>query len=561
MQCWFSFIGILMILGLVSGCSDKKVYSPITAFTYCDDSYLSNHVDDKLSFARCFTDFVQYPDDWTKLGLKGKVKKVFSIEDKLVTELEFDEYGHVIHQGQVLSQKYGYSLDFEYQDGMLVQVGNRKTWTEQIYLYNEDNRLVTCRTDNYEKKYTYYDNGVLKNVFVVKSRDSDGILKMECDKTGKVLMLRMWCQHPIVSCLAETDFTYDYNSDGLCSAKYGKALLRDEGVHIGKKYYNLNDSLFSISRYTYNEKQDLVKWEEEYYTGNREISGKFTIDFSYEYDKEGNWVRRTASSEEEVLKLLYPKYSFVQENGMLVSKLERNFEYYLDKDLEVMQEQKKIQSSGDVMTARSLFQLMGPVKEVAITQTSGNGNSMEDMGCFQTGIIKAFFDKRGMLEAISFSGGPVDYRFILRSEKYICEAKEVLWQYPSYFRYVVQDNVLCILACMEFKDGNKGNDEVEVFKMVYDKKNERIISTSDMLAGELMNYAGGNILNSTYHYNDNSSLPSSISITMPFGGDEYMFEFQPVYEKIDKYGNWQTAQFMNEGKMMYSQKRKIVYYD
>ena len=47
---------------------------------------------------------------------------------------------------------------------------------------------------------------------------------------------------------------------------------------------------------------------------------------------------------------------------------------------------------------------------------------------------------------------------------------------------------------------------------------------------------------------------------MPFGGDEFFFEFQPVYGDVDEYENWQTAQFMNEGKVMYEQKREITYY-
>lgn len=101
---------------------------------------------------------------------------------------------------------------------------------------------------------------------------------------------------------------------------------------------------------------------------------------------------------------------------------------------------------------------------------------------------------------------------------------------------------------------------MEVFKMVYDDENGRIISTSDMLAGELMGYAGGNLLNSTFHYKGISRTPSSISVSMPFGGDEFFFEFQPVYGDVDEYENWQTAQFMNEGKVMYEQKREITYY-
>lgn len=551
------------LLLCLSSCENKKVYSPVTAFTYCDDAYMSIHTEDKLSFARCFMDFVQYPDDWTKLGLKGKVKTIHSDEKGLVTGLEFDEFGHVIMQGRVLGGRYGDALEFEYQDGRLQKAINRRARSLQTFLYNEANQLTTSKSEQYEKQYTYYENGMLKNVSIVKTNDRDGILNMDCDETGRVLALRMWATHPIVSTLVETDFTYEYNSDGLCNVKHGKAFIEERGIHIGKDYYYITDSLFTTSRYTYNDKHDIVKWEEEYSTSKKEISGSFTVEFSYEYDEQGNWTSRIATpSSEDVLKLLYQKNSFVMENGKPASKLERNIEYYSEEDIKMAQElaERKTQNKEEAMTARSLFQLSGAVKNVTITQTSGEGNTMADMDCFRTGTIKATFDEKGMLEAISCSIGPVDYRFTSKDGKYICDAKETTWQYPSYFRYDIQGNEFRILACLDTKDGNKGDSEVEVFKMEYDDENGRIISTSDMLAGELMGYAGGNQLNSTFHYKGFSRTPSSISVSMPFGGDEFFFEFQPVYGDVDEHGNWQSAQFINEGKVMYEQKREITYY-
>ncbi len=561
-QCTILLISIPLLLGLLS-CENKKVYSPVTAFTYCDDAYMSIHVEDKLSFARCFMDFVQYPDDWTKLGLKGNVKTIYSDENGLVTGLEFDEFGHVTMQGRVLGGRYGDALEFEYQDGRLQKAINRRARSQQIFLYNETNQLTISKSEQYEKQYTYYKNGMLKNASVTKTYDRDGILNMDCDETGRVLALRMWATHPIVSTLVETDFTYEYNSDGLCNVKHGKAFIEERGIHIGKDYFYITDSLFTTSRYTYNDRHDIVKWEEEYYTRKKEISGNFTVEFSYEYDEQGNWTRRIATpSSEKVLKLLYHKNSFVMENDKPASKLERDIKYYSEEDIEMAKElaEQKAQNKEEAMSARSLFQLAGAVKNVTITQTSGEGNTMADMNCFRTGTIKAAFDEKGMLEAISYSAGPVDYRFTSKDEKYMCDAKETIWQYPAYLRYDVQGNTFRIFACLDSKDGNKGNRETEIFSMTYDDEKERIVSTSDMFAGELMGYAGGNLLNSTYHYKGFSRMPSSISVSMPFGGDEYFFEFQPVYSNVDEQGNWQNAQFMNDGKIMYEQKREIIYY-
>lgn len=121
--------------------------------------------------------------------------------------------------------------------------------------------------------------------------------------------------------------------------KHGKAFIEERGIHIGKDYYYITDSLFTTSRYTYNDKHDIVKWEEEYSTSKKEISGSFTVEFSYEYDEQGNWTSRIATpSSEDVLKLLYQKNSFVMENGKPASKLERNIEYYSEEDIKMAQE-------------------------------------------------------------------------------------------------------------------------------------------------------------------------------------------------------------------------------
>lgn len=86
------------------------------------------------------------------------------------------------------------------------------------------------------------------------------------------------------------------------------------------------------------------------------------------------------------------------ENGKPASKLERNIEYYSEEDIKMAKElaEQKAQNKEEAMSARSLFQLAGAVKNVTITQTSAEGNTMADMDCFRTGTIKAALMKRNV---------------------------------------------------------------------------------------------------------------------------------------------------------------------
>lgn len=702
----------LVAVVLLTSCGDaekEKVYPPLSEFMYCDDAFLDRYAGiEKFTFAKQFTDFVQYPDDWTKFGLKGKVKRMSCERQRgILTEVLFDIEGHLISQGSTFGRggRYGSTLDFEYADGRLARVVHRTSREAQTYEYDDQGKLNLSKGDRYEKRFEYHANGMLKSITMSTPNDyspslKDGIYSMNCDETGRVLSLTMRAAHPVIDILGIGTFEFEYDDRGLCNVKHGR-------IFVDNDYHQICDTVFSTSRFTYNEHNDLVKWEEEYHTGKGDKSGSFVKQYSYVYDEEGNWTTRSTLDEagetegtftrnieyfsiaeiaafeqaqeaekrlkeelkdgpfkgvwayseppeeedgrmfggydmvlvldfygksvtdgtsdektaggfdvstvwntssckilsfrpdgnkaeityedlgiysatliyhpdtkqmemidgklikadEEVPDVVRNESHIIRERTLLEFKTREVVRHDQERKTQVAESssEEEVEIQKTPLTSRSLFQLAGPVKEVTITQKSGKENTMKDMYCYQDGTIKAMFDPTGALTRIAYSGGPVEFRFVAENGRYACEVKDTSWLYPAYLKYEPQGNRFRIRACLNQKDGTKGSEEVTVFEASSDEK-DRISISSDMFAGELMGYAGGNQINSTYRYQGDSHLPSSILTEMIYGGDTYIIEFQPLYEQTDKYGNWLKAKFINEGKEMYVQEREISYY-
>lgn len=278
----------------------EKIYPPLSEFMYADDAFLDKYTGiEKFTFAKQFTDFVQYPDDWSKFGLKGKVKRMTCEPQRgMLTEMVFNIEGHLISQGTTFGRggRYGSTLDFEYTNGKLTRVVHRTSREAQTYEYDRQGRLSISKGDRYEKRFDYHTNGMLKSTSMSTPNYyspalKDGIYSMDCDETGHVLSLTMRAAHPVVDILGVGTFEFEYDTQGLCCVKHGRIFIDDD-------YHHICDTVFSTSRFTYNEYNDLVKWEEEYHTGKGDKSGNFVKQYTYVYDEEGNWTTRSTQDEE-----------------------------------------------------------------------------------------------------------------------------------------------------------------------------------------------------------------------------------------------------------------------
>lgn len=293
----------MAVFVICTGCGNaekEKVYPPLSEFMYCDDAFLDRNAGiEKFTFAKQFTDFVQYPDDWSKFGLKGKVKRMTCEPQRgMLTEMVFNIEGHLISQGTTFGRggRYGSTLDFEYTNGKLTRVVHRTSREAQTYEYDRQGRLSISKGDRYEKRFDYHTNGMLKSTSMSTPNYyspalKDGIYSMDCDETGHVLSLTMRAAHPVVDILGVGTFEFEYDTQGLCCVKHGRIFIDDD-------YHHICDTVFSTSRFTYNEYNDLVKWEEEYHTGKGDKSGNFIKQYTYVYDEEGNWTTRSTQDEE-----------------------------------------------------------------------------------------------------------------------------------------------------------------------------------------------------------------------------------------------------------------------
>ena len=116
------------------------------------------------------SDFVDYPSDLVRLGLRGTVKEVKTTSAAEMVQ-QFNEDGNLTSQGLWFdsSHRFGDEYKREYDDeGKLTKLYNvRNKWKAKVYAYDEWNRLIECRADDYTRTYQY--TGEDRSCYVVNT--------------------------------------------------------------------------------------------------------------------------------------------------------------------------------------------------------------------------------------------------------------------------------------------------------------------------------------------------------------------------------------------------------
>ena len=142
-----------MLSAVLCGCNEagtfsEKKYTPVYVYLsttpYVGESSIS--------------DFVDYPSDLVRLGLRGTVKEVKTTSAAEMVQ-KFNEDGNLTSQGLWFdsSHRFGDEYKREYGDeGKLTKLYNvRNKWKAKVYAYDEWNRLIECRADDYTRTYQY----------------------------------------------------------------------------------------------------------------------------------------------------------------------------------------------------------------------------------------------------------------------------------------------------------------------------------------------------------------------------------------------------------------------
>lgn len=340
---------LLLVSFVLSACSgngkslpDRK-YNPITFYFNPNLFWTSGSAGDPACFV---PDFVNYPNDLVKYGLRGSVKSLES-NGPFFSEMQFNSQGNLTYQSYFFdsNKRYGEAYQFEYtESGNLASMYNVRTrqgsGASERYEYNASNKLMNRVYNTGAKKtYTYHENGLLKSVLLDSRRDNQDVCDMVCDNDGNIISLETYeLSHPIQKFLVQDKrarSTYVYNSDGLCSSSK-ETLLPSKRSHA-------IDSICGESTYLYNDKGDLTQWNYSSVSYPKNDTYGFTIDYTYIYDEQGNWteMKVVGAAVEDLLS------SFgvaTMEDGRKYVFFNRMIEYYTDEELKVMEkEQEELQ--------------------------------------------------------------------------------------------------------------------------------------------------------------------------------------------------------------------------
>lgn len=340
-------IGLLLILNFVlSACSgngkflSERKYNPITFYFNPNLFWVSGTPTDPACFV---PDFVNYPNDLVKYGLRGSVKSLQS-KGPFFSEMRFNSQGNLTYQGYFFDsdKRYGEAYQFEYtESGNLASMYNVRrrqgSGASERYVYDASNKLMNRVYKAGAKKiYAYHENGLLKSVLLDPQRDDQDVCDMVCDNDGNIISLETFqLSHPAEKFLVQKKrarSTYAYNSDGLCSSS--KEIL------LPSKQHHAIDSICGESTYLYNDKGDLIQWNYSSVCYPKNDTYRFTIDYIYVYDEQGNWTEMKVVGN-AVKDLLSSFGVATMEDGRKYVTFNRVIEYYTDEELKVIEKEPK----------------------------------------------------------------------------------------------------------------------------------------------------------------------------------------------------------------------------
>ena len=288
----------LLAIILFTSCNTGKDYFP-PVLHYLEPT------EEHLWDATYFVDFVNHSDDWSKLGLKGRVQTV--------------EYS-TLHPVRWVFRPNGKLQNVTYKFGENPQ--EMKEW----YFYYDNDSLL---------KHTLYDEQIVRRNRKPRKFKGNPVDEIVCHANGKP------DTHSFVRFNNEvTKQQYHYNDDGICTSttltytqqpdfdmvfneigqvvniKLKQIRIPVHGLTRGTRNiiptyddkgristitsmsvpqnmeaYNI-DSIFNTSTYEYNENNDIILWHYNDTVYPQKYNNSFDVSFHYVYDKQGNWIEK-----------------------------------------------------------------------------------------------------------------------------------------------------------------------------------------------------------------------------------------------------------------------------
>ncbi|MBQ5827486.1 MAG: hypothetical protein IIW47_01665 [Bacteroidales bacterium] len=321
----------LLVCLLFASCSTKEKRSPITSYFNPTLPYV---LSSGAQFSDFIVDFVNYPNDLSKLGLQDSVKKVVYNMDIARYEETFNKTGNLEMQYFNLFGGGGKVL-FDYnQDGTLKQTYNAVSgyidgpMANFEYLSSKKPDKNIAR-NNMLKTFTYYENGNLKGISSSSEWTQKGwahytecFLNLECDSKGNPKKMEHYDYKPVIYGFNNAGWTvkeFAHNDNGQCTDVRG--IIRPDTRRAQF------DSVKFWNNYTYNTYGHVNTWSygDQIYPSEEKNTFQLVID--YVYDQRGNWTKMVISGSK--LNMLYSEESLTTDaNGNPLYVMERSIEYY-----------------------------------------------------------------------------------------------------------------------------------------------------------------------------------------------------------------------------------------
>lgn len=532
---------LLCATALLAACSGgglfekEKKYTPLYVYyNPLDPDITSTLTNTDLSPVKNYPNFVNYPDDRTKHGLRGNVSQVrYPLKDARGNPstwgigLAFNEAGQLtsVFSGDFARPMDAEIWEFQYDNAahLVGKVNNphRYRWpsNKDHFEYDASGRLVKRNSPFAQgdfQTYDYHENENLKRVIPVqnpRNLPSTALTgMMEFNKSSELERMEVpLTSNPFVADAKGSfnDFpsvsTFTY-SGGLCTEKLEKIAFIVRGETL--------DTITCVNRYAYNDKGDLISWEYNggYYrldpVTRNEYSipqTSFTIRFEYDYDKHGNWTTRRTILPDNYADIEWLHRYYVVSTKQKepasgerpVVSIEREIDYYAFSAKEKAELKKKDAPKFTAVQGRGLY---GSVKSLSET-----GHTVS-------------FDEYGNISYEKWEYGPTEENYDYKSPtEYV---KKTTGAIIGPFRITCEGNIR--------KEGDEKGIELPT-EYEFDKH------------GRLIRYShadGMSPVVEEYTYDGREKHPAVMTYTFRYEEGKDIVKCKYTYLETDKQGNW-----------------------
>lgn len=345
-----TLVGLLCIV-LFSSCSQKSEQFQPSVLLFLEPT------EEHLWSGEHFSDFVNYKNDWLKMGLKGTVKSVaYStrhpvhwtfLPNGMLNSMDFihGDNPYEIDSWRYVRNKEGQLLQTVYDSQLII--GNKKPREfrgnpiDEI-TYKEDGKpdirsYFQFKSVSGQKQYQYNEDGICIAMPVFKGKEAGCDLR--CDNQGRVTQISLSKVRIPTHGLTRGDrIIYpSYDEKGRIACLTGTSFPKN------MEAYNI-DSIRYTSSYEYNEQNDVAIWHYTDTVYPQQTVNTFDMSFNYIYDEQGNWIEKEMIAFPGVLKTLMNRLYYgdypvktVSENAdgtpLCAIVLKRDIDYFTSDEL------------------------------------------------------------------------------------------------------------------------------------------------------------------------------------------------------------------------------------